>query len=90
MDQMSVNQLEEGKEARPGIAFCLGWGILIDPVAAENTPQTVGTLAWGGVYGSRWFADRAKELSVVTMTTTALDEVVAVDIRNAIYSAFRI
>ena len=60
----------------------------IDPVAADNTPQTIGTLAGGGVYGSKWFADPAKKLSVVTMTTTALDEVVAVDIRNAIYSAF--
>ena len=88
MDLMSVNQLKDGKEARPGIGFCLGWGIVIDPVAADNTPQTIGTLAWGGVYGSKWFADPAKKLSVVTMTTTALDEVVAVDIRNAIYSAF--
>ena len=88
MDLMSVNQLKDGKEARPGIGFCLGWGIVIDPVAADNTPQTIGPLAWGGVYGSKWFADPAKKLSVVTMTTTALDEVVAVDIRNAIYSAF--
>lgn len=86
MDKMSANQLKGGKMARPGIGFCLGWGIIVDPVAAENTPQSVGTLAWGGVYGSKWFADPAKKLSVVTMTTTALDEVVAVDIRNAIYS----
>ncbi len=88
MDQMSVNQLKDGKEARPGIGFCLGWGIIVDPVRAENTPQTVGTLAWGGVYGSKWFADPVRKLSVVIMTTTALDEVVAVDIRNAIYSIF--
>ena len=86
MNTMSTNVLN-GIEARPGIGFGLGWGIVVDPVAAENTPQTVGTLAWGGVYGSKWFADPAKKLSVVTMTTTALDEVVAVDIRNAIYSA---
>lgn len=88
MSTMSANVLH-GIEARPGIGFGLGWGVIVDPVAAENTPQTVGTLAWGGVYGSRWFADPAKKLSVVTMTTTALDEVVAVDIRNAIYSAMR-
>lgn len=87
MDTMSTNVLH-GIEARPGIGFGLGWGIVVDPVAAENTPQTVGTLAWGGVYGSKWFADPAKKLSVVTMMTTALDEVVAVDIRNAIYSGF--
>ena len=52
------------------------------------TPQTAGTLAWGGVYGSKWFADPARKLSVVTMTTTALDEVVSVDVRNAIYGSF--
>ena len=42
----------------------------------------------GGVYGSKWFADPARKLSVVTMTTTALDEVVSVDVRNAIYGSF--
>ena len=82
MTQMATNQLPTGKEARPGIGFCLGWGVLVD------TPQAPGTLAWGGVYGSKWFADPSIKLSVVTMTTTALDEVVAVDIRNAIYASF--
>lgn len=82
--QMSENQLH-GIEARPGMGFGLGWGILVDPVHAENTPQTIGTRMWGGVYGSKWFTDPAKALSVVSMTTTALDEVVSVAIRNAIY-----
>ena len=82
--QMSGNCLK-GIEARPGIGFGLGWGILVDPVRAENTPQTPGTRMWGGVYGSKWFTDPAKNLSVVSMTTTALDEVVSVAIRNAIY-----
>ncbi|MBR7069106.1 MAG: beta-lactamase family protein [Oxalobacter sp.] len=84
--QMSENQLH-GIEARPGMGFGLGWGILVDPVRAENTPQTIGTRMWGGVYGSKWFTDPAKALSVVSMTTTALDEVVSVAIRNALYSA---
>ena len=86
MKQMSANQLKN-MMARPGFGFSLGWGVLVDPVEAE-TPQTAGTLAWGGVYGSKWFADPARKLSVVTMTTTALDEVVSVDIRNAIYGSF--
>ena len=87
MKQMSANQL--GKMmARPGFGFSLGWGVLVDPVEAA-TPQTAGTLAWGGVYGSKWFADPARNLSVVTMTTTALDEVVSVDVRNAIYSCLQ-
>ncbi len=85
--QMSENQLSQNMEARPGMGFGLGWGILLDPVRAENTPQTIGTRIWGGVYGSKWFTDPAKNLSVVSMTTTALDEVVSVAIRNAIYSA---
>lgn len=86
MAQMSSNQLGD-RMARPGFGFSLGWGVLVDPVEAV-TPQTAGTLAWGGVYGSKWFADPAKKLSVVTMTTTALDEVVSVDVRNAIYDSF--
>lgn len=85
---MSENQLKN-QEARPGMGFGLGWGILINPQKAENTPQSVGTRMWGGVYGSKWFTDPALNLSVVSMTTTALDEVVSVDIRNAIYSALR-
>ena len=86
MAQMSANQLGD-MMARPGFGFSLGWGVLVDPVEA-GTPQTAGTLAWGGVYGSKWFADPARKLSVVTMTTTALDEVVSVDVRNAIYGSF--
>ena len=86
MKEMSTNQLKN-MMARPGFGFSLGWGVLVDPVEAE-TPQTAVTLAWGGVYGSKWFADPARKLSVVTMTTTALDEVVSVDVRNAIYSSF--
>ncbi len=86
MAQMSANQLGD-RMARPGFGFSLGWGVLVDPGEAV-TPQTAGTLAWGGVYGSKWFADPAKKLSVVTMTTTALDEVVSVDVRNAIYGCF--
>lgn len=86
MAQMSANQLGD-RMARPGFGFSLGWGVLVDPVEAV-TPQTAGTLAWGGVYGSKWFADPARKLSVVTMTTTALDEVVSVDVRNAIYGSF--
>lgn len=86
MRQMSANQLKD-MMARPGFGFSLGWGVLVDPVEAV-TPQTAGTLAWGGVYGSKWFSDPARKLSVVTMTTTALDEVVSVDVRNAIYGSF--
>jgi CubicO group peptidase (beta-lactamase class C family) len=85
---MSENCLN-GMEARPGMGFGLGWGILVDPARAENTPQSVGTRMWGGVYGSKWFTDPAKDLSVVSMTTTALDELVNVAIRNAIYMALQ-
>ncbi len=85
---MSENCLN-GMEARPGMGFGLGWGILVDPVRAENTPQSIGTRMWGGVYGSKWFTDPAKDFSVVSMTTTALDELVNVAVRNAIYMALQ-
>ena len=85
---MSENQLRN-QEARPGLGFGLGWGILVNPQRAENTPQSIGTRMWGGVYGSKWFTDPSLHLSVVSMTTTALDETVSADIRDAIYSVIR-
>lgn len=85
MKQMSANQLPEGMFADPGIGFGLGWAVVLNPAEAE-TPQSPGTLAWGGVYGHKWFTDPAKKLSVVTLTTTSLDEAISKGVRDAIYA----
>ncbi|NLC22979.1 MAG: beta-lactamase family protein [Oxalobacter sp.] len=88
MKEMSTNLFPNGVPKDPSMGFCLGWGVLLDPALAA-TPQSPGTLLWGGVYGHRWFADPARKLSVVIMTTTAVtvhNEPVSTTIRNAIYA----
>jgi CubicO group peptidase (beta-lactamase class C family) len=46
--------------------------VLADPAAAQ-TPQSPGTLQWGGIYGHSWFVDRAQNLSVAAFTNTAVE-----------------
>lgn len=72
----------------PGWAFGYGGSILIDPKAAAS-PQSPGTFGWGGVWGHTWFVDRARELSVVSLSNTALEGMMGLytrDLRNAIYA----
>ncbi|QQP97393.1 serine hydrolase [Lysobacter enzymogenes] len=62
--------------------------MLTDPLAAA-TPQSRGTLAWGGVYGHSWFLDPQRGLSVVALTNTALegmDGQFTLDLRDAVYA----
>ncbi|MER8431422.1 serine hydrolase domain-containing protein [Mesorhizobium caraganae] len=72
----------------PGWGWGLGFGVLRDPVAA-NTPQTVGTWRWGGVYGHSWFVDPTLDLTVVALTNTAIAGMMGAfpdALRDAIYS----
>jgi CubicO group peptidase (beta-lactamase class C family) len=64
------NQIEGKPGFQPGMGFGLGGGLVVDP-AAVKTPQSAGTLFWGGVYGHTWFVDPTKELTVVALTNTA-------------------
>ncbi|MDU4059136.1 MAG: serine hydrolase domain-containing protein [Pseudomonas oryzihabitans] len=59
------------RDDAPGWGFSLGAAVLRDARMAK-TPQTPGTLQWGGVYGNAWFIDPARELSVVILTNTAI------------------
>lgn len=71
----------------PGWGFAYGGAVLVDP-APTGTPQAPGTLQWGGVYGHRWFIDRANGLTVVVLTNTAFEGMAGtfpIDIRNAVY-----
>ncbi len=83
-----------GSEAQtwgPGWGFGFGWAVLEDPELAA-TPQSKGTLQWGGVYGHSWFVDRAQSLSVVLLTNTAFEGMSGAlpgDIRDALYTALR-
>jgi CubicO group peptidase (beta-lactamase class C family) len=60
------------EEKDAGWRFGLISAVLADPAAAQ-TPQSPGTLQWGGIYGHSWFIDRARKLSVVAFTNTAVE-----------------
>ncbi len=53
----------------PGTGFGFGGALVVDP-AAVKTPQSAGTLNWGGVYGHTWFVDPARKITVVAFTNT--------------------
>jgi CubicO group peptidase (beta-lactamase class C family) len=70
-----------------GQRFGFFGAVLVDPKAARS-PQGVGTISWGGVYGHNWFVDPDAGLTVVSFTNTAVegcDGPYRNDIRNAIY-----
>jgi len=72
----------------PGMGFGIGGAVLTDPAAAQ-TPQSAGTLTWGGVYGHNWFIDPQRRLSVVSLSNTALEGMNGAfpgQLRDAIYS----
>ncbi|MGF0540326.1 serine hydrolase domain-containing protein [Agrobacterium sp. ES01] len=82
-DQVGVHTQTHG----PGWGFGFGWAVLNDPELAQS-PQSTGTIQWGGAYGHSWFVDPTQKLTVVAMTNTAFEGMSGVfpmDIRNAIY-----
>ena len=71
----------------PGWGFGFGGAVLVDGELAA-TPQNIGTLQWGGVYGHSWFYDPIAQLSVVALTNTAIEGMSGlypVQIRDAVY-----
>ncbi|WP_175876818.1 serine hydrolase domain-containing protein [Burkholderia sp. BCC0097] len=73
----------------PGAGFGIGFSVLRDPQAAAS-PESVGTWRWGGVYGHSWFVDRARGLTVVSLTNTLYEGMngqYTLDLRDAVYDA---
>jgi CubicO group peptidase (beta-lactamase class C family) len=71
----------------PGWGFGYGWAVLDDP-GPTKTPQTKGTIQWGGAYGLSWFVDVERSLTVIAFTNTALEGMIgrfAIDVRKAAY-----
>ncbi|MDW6002416.1 serine hydrolase domain-containing protein [Vibrio mangrovi] len=71
----------------PGWGFGYGGAFLFDPLQS-GTPQSEGTLQWGGVYGHNWFIDPTQELTVLLLTNTAYEGMIGrltLDIRNSVY-----
>ena len=85
--RMTAAQVEKIESQEPGWGFGYGWAVLVDP-DASGTPQSKGTLRWGGVYGHSWFVDPARRLSVVALTNTAIEGMAgafATHLRDAVY-----
>lgn len=77
-EQMAMN---------PGWGFGYGGSVLADPATAQS-PQSAGTLSWGGVYGHNWFIDRKNGITSLLMTNTALEGMVGpltIEVRDAVY-----
>ena len=73
----------------PGAGFGIGFSVLHDPQAAAS-PESVGTWRWGGVYGHSWFVDRARGLTVVSLSNTLYEGMngqYTLDLRDAVYGA---
>lgn len=82
-----VGTLDRGA-GNEGQRFGFVSAIVDDPKLA-NTPQLPGTLNWGGVYGADWFVDIARNLSVISLSNTALEGCngqFTKDTRDALYA----
>ena len=90
IDAMRVDRVGIAAETQgPGWGFGYGWAVLGDPQVAA-TPQSEGTLLWGGAYGHYWFVDRKARLSVVALTNTAFEGMSGafpIHVRDAVYGA---
>ena len=88
VDQMMFPQVSAQAQTQgPGWGFGFGWAVLDDPQLAQ-TPQSKGTIQWGGVYGHTWFYDPVQDIAVVTLTNTAVEGMTGmypVQIRDAVY-----
>jgi CubicO group peptidase (beta-lactamase class C family) len=63
---------------------------VLDDPQLTKTPQSKGTIQWGGAYGHSWFVDPQAKLTVVALTNTAFEGMSGAftrDIRDAVYSA---
>lgn len=55
-----------------GWTFSLGAAVLRDPTI-DRTAHDLGTWRWGGVYGSDWFVNPVRKLSVVSFSNTSFE-----------------
>ncbi|WP_370636656.1 serine hydrolase domain-containing protein [Komagataeibacter sp. FNDCF1] len=65
-----IGDVDMGPLAR-GRRFGYGGAVITDPAAAR-TPLGPGSFTWGGVYGHQWTVDRARGVSIVMLSNTAL------------------
>ncbi|MBX9457036.1 MAG: beta-lactamase family protein [Rhizobium sp.] len=81
------NQIGDLERDEPGMKFGY-FGAVVDNRKLALTPQSVGTVRWGGVYGLDWFIDREAGLTSLVVTNNALEGCTGrfpLDIRDAVY-----
>lgn len=66
------NRIGAIEREEAGMKFGYFGGVVEDP-APTMSPHSKGTVRWGGVYGLSWFIDRAKDLSVLSVTNNAVE-----------------
>ena len=92
VDLMKKDQVGAQAETQgPGWGFGYGWAVLDDAKKA-NSPQTNGTIQWGGAYGHRWFVDSKNKLTVIALTNTTLEGMngkFPEDLTKAIYESLK-
>jgi CubicO group peptidase (beta-lactamase class C family) len=60
-----------GSVQRKGLGYGLGVAVVTDPIA-QDTPQSAGTIGWGGAGGTFFWVDRKNDLFFVFMIQRAL------------------
>lgn len=67
VDLMKINHLPESVEFGRGVGFGLGLEVVLDQ-GQRGVPGSVGTLRWGGAYGSTYWIDPVEDMIVVYFT----------------------
>lgn len=65
------NQIGDIVRPVPGQKFNYFGALVVD--AAAETPASVGSTNWGGVYGHSWLVDPNNALTIVSMSNTAFE-----------------
>lgn len=87
VDAGLCNQIGDLDRDEPGVKFGY-FGAVVENRKLALTPQSVGTVRWGGVYGLDWFIDRDNGLTSLVVTNNALEGCTGIfplDIRDAVY-----
>jgi CubicO group peptidase (beta-lactamase class C family) len=81
------NQIGDLERDEPGVKFGYFGAVVVNRKLAL-TPQSAGTVRWGGVYGLDWFIDREAGLTSLVVTNNALEGCTGLfpqDVRDAVY-----
>ena len=73
----------------PGFGFGFGVGVVRESAAAQR-PMPPGAFEWGGAWGTRFWVDPVRGLSVVLMTNTTREGVdgrLPTDLRDAVWAS---